>query len=121
MTRVYNGCGILVGQMRTGQKPDLYFACDPRFMGEVADLFLKPETVSNNQLVIAVLKGNPAGLKELKDLGKEGLRVGVGHEQQCALGAITQRDVSQVRRLRRGPQERESGEPDRATCSSINS
>jgi molybdenum ABC transporter molybdate-binding protein len=89
VTRVYNGCGILVGQMRTGARPDLYFACDPRFMGDVADLFLKPETVSNNQLVIAVPMGNPAGLKELKDLGKEGLKVGVGHEQQCALGAIT--------------------------------
>jgi molybdate transport system substrate-binding protein len=89
VTRVYNGCGILVAQMRAGREPDLYFACDPRFMGEVADLFLKPETVSNNQLVIAVPKGNPAGLKELKDLGKPGLRVGVGHEQQCALGAIT--------------------------------
>jgi ABC-type molybdate transport system substrate-binding protein len=86
---VYNGCGILVGQMRTGRHPDVYFACDPRFMGDVADLFLKPETVSNNQLVIAVPVGNPRGLKELKDLGKQELRVGVGHEQQCALGAIT--------------------------------
>ncbi|HKA05691.1 MAG TPA: extracellular solute-binding protein [Gemmataceae bacterium] len=91
VTRVYNGCGILVSQMRTGSdhQPDLYIACDPRFMGEVADLFLKPEVVSNNQLVIAVPKGNPAGIKGLADLGKEGLKVGVGHEQQCALGAIT--------------------------------
>lgn len=87
--RVYNGCGILVGQMRTGRKPDLYFACDPRFMGEVEDLFLKPQNISNNLLVMAVPKGNPASLKELKDLGKPNLKVGVGHEQQCALGAIT--------------------------------
>jgi molybdenum ABC transporter molybdate-binding protein len=87
--RVYNGCGILVAQMRAGRSPDLYLACDPRFMGDVADLFLKPEVVSSNQLVIAVPKGNPNGLKALKDLGKEGLKVGVGHEQQCALGAIT--------------------------------
>ncbi|WP_020469915.1 molybdate ABC transporter substrate-binding protein [Zavarzinella formosa] len=87
--RVYNGCGILVGQMRTGRHPDLYIACDPRFMGEVEDLFLKPTTLSNNRLVIAVPKGNPAGLKGLKDLGKPDLKVGVGHEQQCALGAIT--------------------------------
>ncbi len=89
VTRVYNGCGILVGQMRTGRHPDLYISCDPRFMGEVEDLFLKPTTLSNNRLVIAVPKGNPAGLKELKDLGKPDLKVGVGHEQQCALGAIT--------------------------------
>jgi molybdenum ABC transporter molybdate-binding protein len=89
VSRVYNGCGILVAQMRGGVEPDAYFACDPRFMGEVADLFRKPEVISSNQLVIAVPKGNPAGLKELTDLGKAGLRVGVGHEQQCALGAIT--------------------------------
>lgn len=89
VTRVYNGCGILVGQMKTGVNPDLFFACDPRFMGDVADRFLKPETVSNNQLVIAVPKGNAHGLKELKDLGRGELKVGVGHEQQCALGAIT--------------------------------
>jgi molybdate transport system substrate-binding protein len=89
VTRVYFGCGILVTQMRGGRVPDLYISCDPRFMGEVADLFMKPEAVSNNQLVIAVAKGNPHGLKELRDLAKEGLRIGVGHEQQCALGAIT--------------------------------
>lgn len=89
VTRVYNGCGILVGQMKTGQRPDLYISCDPRFMGEVENLFLKPTPLSKNRLVIAVPKGNPAGLKELKDLGKANLRVGVGHEQQCALGAIT--------------------------------
>jgi molybdenum ABC transporter molybdate-binding protein len=89
VTRVYNGCGILVAQMRAGEVPDLYLSCDPRFMGEVAELFLKPETVSNNQLVIAVAKGNPHGLKGLKDLGNEGLRIGIGHEEQCALGSIT--------------------------------
>jgi len=89
VTRIYNGCGILVAQMRAGRIPDLYLACDPRFMGDVADLFLTPEVISNNQLVIAVAKGNSFGLKELKDLGKDNLKVGVGHEQQCALGAIT--------------------------------
>ena len=89
VTRVYNGCGILVGQMRAGRHPDLYISCDPRFMGEVEDLFLPPMPLSKNRLVIAVPKGNPAGITELKDLGKPDLRVGVGHEQQCALGAIT--------------------------------
>ncbi|MCE9558936.1 MAG: substrate-binding domain-containing protein, partial [Armatimonadetes bacterium] len=28
VTRVYNGCGILVAQMKAGQVPDAYFACD---------------------------------------------------------------------------------------------
>ncbi|HLY75385.1 MAG TPA: substrate-binding domain-containing protein, partial [Planctomycetota bacterium] len=35
VTRVYNGCGILVAQMQAGAKPDLYFACDAQFMSQV--------------------------------------------------------------------------------------
>src|SRR5262249_21762237 len=80
ITRVYNGCGILVSQMKTGAQPDLYFACDPRFMTQVEDMFGDPTTISRNQLVIAVPKGNPHGIKSLKDLGQKDLRVGVGHE-----------------------------------------
>ncbi len=86
----YNGCGILVSEMKTGKTPDVYFSCDTSFMNQVEDRFEKPKNISKNQLVIAVKKGNPHGIKSLKDLGKEGLKVGVGHEQQCALGAITQ-------------------------------
>ncbi len=89
ITTVYNGCGILVGQMKTGQRPDVYFSCDTQFMHQVRDLFGEPAVVSTNQLVIAVPKGNKHDLQTLKDLGKPGLKVGVGHEQQCALGAIT--------------------------------
>jgi molybdate transport system substrate-binding protein len=89
VTRVYNGCGILVAQMKAGARPDVYFACDPRFMADVQDRFEAPKTMSNNQLVIAFQKGNPNGIRELRDLAKPGLRVGVGHEQQCALGALT--------------------------------
>jgi molybdate transport system substrate-binding protein len=87
--RKYNGCGILVGDMLAGGRPDLYFACDPRFMTQVQSFFAAPTTISSNQLVIAVPTGNPQQIHSLKDLGKKGLRLGVGHEQQCALGSIT--------------------------------
>lgn len=89
ITRVYNGCGILVTQMKAGQMPDVYFACDTSFMLQVKDKFEEATNVSNNQLVIAVKKGNPHQVTKLLDLGKQGLRVGVGHEHQCALGALT--------------------------------
>jgi molybdate transport system substrate-binding protein len=91
VTRVYNGCGVLVAQMKAGQVPDAYFACDVEFMNQVKDLFPASETVSQNELVILVKKGNPAGIRNLKDLSKEGLRVGIGHEKQCAMGWLTQR------------------------------
>jgi molybdenum ABC transporter molybdate-binding protein len=89
IVRVYNGCGILVSQMKTGDMPDVYFACDTSFMTQVKDSFGNPVNVSNNQLMITVKKGNPKQVFTLKDLGKPDLRVGVGHEQQCALGALT--------------------------------
>ena len=87
---VYNGCGILVAQMKAGQVPDAYFACDTEFMEQVPDLFPEPIDVSQNELVIIVKKGNPHEIAGLRDLTKDGLRVGIGHEKQCAMGWVTQ-------------------------------
>ena len=87
---VYNGCGILVAQMKSGQVPDAYFACDKEFMEQVPELFPTPIDLSQNELVIAVQKGNPHQIASLRDLTKQGLRVGIGHEKQCAMGWLTQ-------------------------------
>jgi ABC-type molybdate transport system substrate-binding protein len=88
--RVYNGCGILVAQMKAGQVPDAYFACDVEFMKQVKELFPGAEDLSQNELVILVKKRNPFGVASLRDLAKPGLRVGIGHEKQCAMGWLTQ-------------------------------
>ncbi|MBI3855837.1 MAG: substrate-binding domain-containing protein [Planctomycetes bacterium] len=94
---VYNGCGILVAQMKAGEKPDLYFACDNSFMAQVRERFAEPSEVSINQLVILVPKGNPKGIKTLKDMTKPGLKIGIGHEKQCALGVLTQETFRQTK------------------------
>ncbi len=90
VNRVYNGCGILVAQMKAGQHPDAYFACDSEFMNQVHDLFSEPVPVSQNELVILVQKGNPKNIRSLRDLTRKDLRVGIGHEKQCAMGWVTQ-------------------------------
>lgn len=90
VSTVYNGCGILVAQMKGGQVPDAYFACDTEFMEQVPDLFPEPVDVSQNELVILVQKGNPHNISSLRDLTRKGLRVGIGHEKQCAMGWLTQ-------------------------------
>lgn len=89
--RVYNGCGILVAQMKSGSVPDAYFACDVEFMKQVRELFPNSQDITQNELVILVKKGNPLQIQSLKDLTKSGLRVGIGHEKQCAMGWLTQR------------------------------
>jgi molybdate transport system substrate-binding protein len=95
ITRVYNGCGILVGQMQAGQTPDAYFACDVEFMKQVQDQFESADSIAQNQLVILVKKGNPFQVADLKDLTKPGMRVGIGHEKQCAMGWLTQRTFNE--------------------------
>jgi molybdenum ABC transporter molybdate-binding protein len=91
VNRIYNGCGILVAQMKAGQRPDAYFACDKSFLTMVEDLFEPGEDISSNPIIILVPKGNPKGIRELRDLGRPGLRVGVAHEEQSTLGALTRR------------------------------
>ena len=93
VTRVYNGCGILVGQMKAGSKPDAYFACDNEFMNQVQDSFEARDEIAQNELVILVPKGNPNKVADLRDLTKPGLKVGIGHEKQCAMGWLTQRTL----------------------------
>ncbi len=95
VSRVYNGCGILVAQMKAGLVPDAYFACDTEFMSQVPDLFPESVNVSQNELVILVQKGNPQQVASLKDLAKSGLKVGIGHEKQCAMGWLTQNTFRQ--------------------------
>lgn len=88
ITTVYNGCGILCAQMRAGQRPDAYFACDTSFMNTVAELYVDSTNVVDNDLMLIVAKGNPLGLKTPADLLRPGLRVGLPHHEKSAMGNI---------------------------------
>lgn len=91
VTRVYNGCGILTAQIRAGQKPDAYFACDTSFMETVTNDFQAAVEIAQTAMVLLTQKGNPRGITQLADLARPGLRVGLANEQQSALGALTAR------------------------------
>ena len=89
ITRVYNGCGILVSQMKAGQRPDAYLACDVSFMSPVSGLFTNPVEISETDIVILVTKGNPKQIHSLTDLAQPGLRLGVANARQSTLGDLT--------------------------------
>ena len=89
VTRDYNGCGILVAKMKLGDRPDGYFSCEKGFMEQVKEMYLPSEDISMNELVIVYPKDSKFKFESLKDLAQPGVRVGIGHEQQCALGALT--------------------------------
>jgi ABC-type molybdate transport system substrate-binding protein len=89
--RVYNGCGILVSQINSGQRPDAYLTCDISFMDQVQDKFMDITDISNTKILIAVKKDNPKGVKDLNDLTESDIRIGVCNPEQSALGALTKR------------------------------
>jgi molybdate transport system substrate-binding protein len=92
VTRVYNGCGILVAQIKAGGRPDAYLTCDASFVPPVGDLFLGPPVeMSDSEIVILVARGNPKSLHGLADLARPGLRIGVANAEQSTLGALTRR------------------------------
>ena len=92
---VYNGCGILTGQMRTlidgDGFPDTYLACDRYYLDTVSDWFQEDVDISEAGIVIVVPKGNPKGITSLADLAKPGLRISVGQPEQCTIGVLTRR------------------------------
>lgn len=89
ITPVYNGCGVLVSQMKAGEQPDAYFSCDIKFMDMVADRFLESTMVSANEMVILVEKGNPKNISTLADMATPGSRLGFAHPEKSALGFLT--------------------------------
>ncbi|MHC4433367.1 MAG: substrate-binding domain-containing protein [Planctomycetota bacterium] len=100
---VYNGCGILTGQMRTirqDQKgagfPDVYMACDRYYLENVKEWFQEDVDISDTDIVIAVPKGNPKNIESLGDLAKPGMRVSVGQPEQCTIGALTRQLLSKT-------------------------
>jgi molybdenum ABC transporter molybdate-binding protein len=91
VARVYNGCGILVAQLKAGQRPDAFLACDVSYLRDVRDMFSDATEISETDIVILVPKGNPKRLLKLADLGGAGLRLGVANAQQSTLGDLTAR------------------------------
>ncbi len=89
ITPIFNGCGILVAQMKAGETPDAYFSCDVKFLDMVQERFGESTVVTANEMVILAEKGNPKGITTLDDLAKPGMRLGLAHPEKSALGFLT--------------------------------
>ena len=91
VTRVYNGCGILVAQIKAGQHPDAYLACDVSFVPPVQEWFGPSTTLSETDIVLLAPKGNPRQLRTVSDLAAPGLKLGVANARQSTLGDLTEK------------------------------
>jgi molybdenum ABC transporter molybdate-binding protein len=92
ITQVPNGCGILVAQIRSGQHPDAYFACDTTFMTQVKDIFPVSYDLSGTEMVLVTTrKRSMTNVTKLNDLTIEGLKVGLCDPEHSALGDLSKR------------------------------
>lgn len=92
----YGGSGELCAQIQNTGKGDLYLCHDP-FMPWAADRGLIAEwfTVANLKVVIVVPAGNPKGITRLDDLGRPGLRLGIGNRTYSTSGQIMMHVLAQ--------------------------
>ena len=86
---IYNGCGILLGSIKGGERPDVFHTCDASFMKGVENLFGDADAISKTDIMLITQPGNPHDLHRLEDLSKPGLEVGLCNEKQSTLGSLT--------------------------------
>lgn len=86
----YGGSGELCVQIREGNRCDVYVCHDP-FMPWAAEQGLIHEwrTVARFWPAIVVPKGNPDGIKGIRDLARPGLKIGIGDTRYSTSGVIT--------------------------------
>ncbi|MFC1498030.1 molybdate ABC transporter substrate-binding protein [Verrucomicrobiota bacterium] len=86
----YGGSGELCSQIQNTGRGDVFICHDP-FMpwAEKQGLISKWDTMGYLDVVIIVPKGNPKSIKELKDLTRQGIRIGIGDRRYSTSGVIS--------------------------------
>jgi molybdate transport system substrate-binding protein len=97
----FAGSSALATQINQGAPADVFASAAPANMKTVTDAGNgdgTPTTFVKNQLVIAVPKGNPKGIKGLSDLTKSGVKVALCAEQvPCGAAAKKALDAASVK------------------------
>jgi molybdate transport system substrate-binding protein len=96
----FAGSSALATQINQGAPADVFASANPSTMKTVTGAGNgdgEPATFVKNQLVIAVAKGNPKGIKTLADLAEPGIKVALCAEQvPCGAAARKALDAADV-------------------------
>jgi len=94
----YAGCGTIIGNIEAGKfaMPDTFMTCDATYMDMVQGDFMAPADVSSTKVVMLVRKGNPRGIKSLKDLVQDDIAIGTTEPRHSTLGALSWQMFEQV-------------------------
>ncbi len=89
---LYGGTGVLLNNLRTAKKGDLYLAADTSFIELAKSYDLIDETIPLAKIrpVIAVYKGNPKNIQSLADLLKEDIKFALANPG-ASIGKISKK------------------------------
>lgn len=87
----YVGSNILLSRIKLTKRGDLYMPGDVRYVQQAQDegLIASSRDACYFVPVILVRKGNPRNIRGVADLAREGLRLGFGDAEACAIGKVT--------------------------------
>ena len=86
----FAGSDQLAVQIRQGAPADVYAAASPKYTQLLYrdGLVLKPVVFATNRLIVLVPRSNPAGIRSVYDLRREGVKVVIG-DRTVPIGAYT--------------------------------
>lgn len=88
----YKGSGYFMSDIGISKEGDLYMPGEEFYMlqaaekGHIKDYNPKKDVSAYFVTVIITPAGNPKNIKSIEDFAKEGVRVGIGDENACAIG-----------------------------------
>ncbi len=86
----YGGSGFVLSQIELSRRGDIFFPASPDFMEKAKEKgLILPETekkIAYLLPVINVKKGNPKNIHSLKDLKRQGIRIGIGNPESVCVG-----------------------------------
>jgi len=89
----FGGSGALLSQLKLARKGDVFIAASPDYVLKAErDKVIDPRSQKVLAYLIPalnVLPGNPLGIKELVDITKPGVRVGICNPETAAIGLMT--------------------------------
>jgi molybdate transport system substrate-binding protein len=94
----FAGSQQLALQLQQGAKADVFASADERWMQAVRDSGLiagEPVVFARNRLVVVLPKTNPAGIQQLQNLARAGLKIVIGAEA-VPVGKYTRQMLEQL-------------------------
>jgi len=87
----YAGSEVLLSKIKLSRRGDLYMPGDEYYIEQTASkgMILSQRTVCYFVPTILVQKGNPKNIRSLQDLLQNGLKIGLGDPNTCAVGRKT--------------------------------